>query len=557
MASKTVSSLFVEFRASTKKYADDMAAISRETRKFEKTLKPIADTAATIGFGLLAVGGAALGALGSAARAAANYGDTIRDASIRTGIATDQLGILKYTAEQNGLSFEGLQSGLKKFAVNVNATSKATSEQSKIFKSLGVSVKDSNGAFLPMTALIGKVSDKFNAMPDGIQKTALAVQLFGRNGTEMIEFLSLGSKGMTEFEERARRLGLAIGPDAAKAGDDFNDAMADLKAAMLGLSIAVGGALLPTLTRFAVTLANAVASVSDFVRSHQELFRVLGAVAGVIGGTGGVLVGFAGMLLILPKVTAAMSAFSLAMTANPVGVLVVGIGALVAALIYFRNEIAGGVAKAIGYWLDMQALMVLAASKVAGAVGLTGLAGSLRSASEWISRSAANMKDIGSVLLSGESDIVKSTNAVKGLKDGHDSLQASIDKTAKKSKQWIQELPQALPWFARSGAAGGFAPNMQGGIGRGSSESMRFPQPEMPQVASVSPRASGGGGRGVNVAVTYAPVMRFDGMPADAERFWRSKLAPLLKDGVRYNVEGVRDAVETAMRKQGAAFQHG
>ena len=514
----SVGKLFVEFEASMSAWNKQLKSMAKETKEFEKALKPTKDLAQSLGKGMALVGGAIVGAIGGMVKQAADYGDAIRDASIRTGIATDQIGILKYTAEQSGLSFEGLQVGLKKFAVNIHEAATGSKAQIAVFASMGIQVKDAQGKMLPLTAALGKVSDRFNAMPDGIEKTALAVELFGRNGTEMIEFLSLGSAAMREFEARARRLGLAIGPDAAKQADDFKDALADMKAALLGLSIAVGRSLLPALTSIAVRIANLVAGVRDFAETHQGLVEALTIVGGLVAFIGS---GLYGMFEIIPKLRAAWLALNAVMAANPILFAATVITAATVAIIVYRREI-------VSFLVDVLI-------PVLDAIGKVSLSARIM---------AERLKDVR-LVMDIEDSLEKSGAGVDNYRSKYDKLAASMGKIGKTAKEMVHELPYVLPWFMRLNPAAAF--EGAGGLGSFASGAGSFSS----AAASIPGGSRGSGGPSIAVTHTYAPRFHFDGVPADAEKFHREKLMPILKKDFEQNTRGLTKGLMSALRTHG------
>lgn len=463
--------LLVSIRASASEFSSDMKAIQREVKQTESVLKPIQQQAAAIGTALAATGLAAGAALIGMTKQAADYGDAIRDASIRTGIGTKELSVYKLAAEQSGSSLEELSGGLKIMAKNIEAASQGTDKQQRLFKDLGVSVKDADGKTRPFNDILKDVSNKFATMPEGVGKTALSLELMGKNGAASIEFLSLGAAGIDEFTAKAEKFGTVISADVAAKSDAFNDSLNDMKQAMLGLSLVVGEALMPSLTTLAITVADAIAGFTQFAGAHPQLIEAIAKLAGIIAGAGGLLLGLSGVLLILPKLQAAWLTLNLAFAANPIGLVIIGITALVAGLIAFRNEIAGGVAKAWSLLLAGVGAVVGALGTAAKALGLSGIGGALTKASDWIKDTSANLADMSKVLLAGEPTIAKATaavktqgvelertgKAVKGVSDqvkaaaqAHTEWVSAMDRAAASLQAFYEKMKQASADFANS-----------------------------------------------------------------------------------------------------------
>jgi hypothetical protein len=83
-------------------------------------------------------------------------------------------------------------------------------------------------------------------MPDGVQKTALAVKLFGKAGMDMIPMLNMGSRGLAEAQEKAAAYGKKMAELAPQA-DKFNDMMSELALNSKAAGINIADHFLPGL----------------------------------------------------------------------------------------------------------------------------------------------------------------------------------------------------------------------------------------------------------------------------------------------------------------------
>lgn len=253
-----------------------LSAIEKRAYKFGETLGKglkIGAAAATV----------ALGALALAVGKAIDNADQIRDLSIRLGTSTETLSAFGYAASQTGTDLDALGRGMKILAKNAADAIKPTSEQARIFDALGISVTDVTGKLKDQSVLIPEIADAFKGMEDGTTKTALALALFGKSGTDMIEFLNQGSGGLKEFEDKARSLGIVIDSETAAAADEFNDIMGDLKAIVAGGALTVAKELLPALKDAATALAE-MAHEGDLAKNiAAALNGVLQFGVGVMG----------------------------------------------------------------------------------------------------------------------------------------------------------------------------------------------------------------------------------------------------------------------------------
>jgi hypothetical protein len=139
--------------------------------------------------------------------------DTMNDLSQRIGINVKSLAGWQLAANQSGTSIESVAKGVKGLSAYMV-------DHADKLKAAGITATDANGAMV-------QLADLFAAMPDGVEKTALAVQLFGKAGMDMIPMLNMGSAGLAEAQEKARIYGERLAELAPQA-DQFNDQMEEL-----------------------------------------------------------------------------------------------------------------------------------------------------------------------------------------------------------------------------------------------------------------------------------------------------------------------------------------
>jgi hypothetical protein len=70
-----------------------------------------------------------------------------------------------------------------------------------------------------------EVADAFSEMKDGANKTALALMIFGRAGSDILPMFDKGAKGIKEMKDEAVRLGIAMSDAEIKKLDDYGDAI--------------------------------------------------------------------------------------------------------------------------------------------------------------------------------------------------------------------------------------------------------------------------------------------------------------------------------------------
>lgn len=327
-----LSTLEVQLRLAAESFSNDIRAAQREAKEFEKDMKPLKDAIFDIGSTMTAAGGLVLGAMSAMALKTADFGDALNDARQRTGVSAEDLSKLAYAAELSGTSMDGVSSAVKFLSKNMESAINKSGEQRSAFASLGISAKDLEEAHGDVNTVLLKIADRFTTLPDGAEKSAAAMQIFGKSGTDLIPLLNSGSEGIAAMGDEAERLGIVMSDEAAAAADEFNDKLAGLKGAAEGIGISIGSALIPPLTSFFEVATNVVVAVKDWVAAHPDLTRAVGALAAVITGAGGLLLGVTGIVAILPSLTVAFTVLT-----GPVGIAVLAVGALVTAFTAFPS----------------------------------------------------------------------------------------------------------------------------------------------------------------------------------------------------------------------------
>lgn len=221
-------------------WIDGLSKSERETKKFkanvEKNLKAAGTAFVTLGI----AGAAATAAL---IKSSINSADALLEQSQMFGVSVELLSSYKLGLEQAGTSNEDFAVGLKGLANAVDSDSEA-------FKRLQISTKNADGSLKDSNDLLEEIAGRFASMEDGITKTALAQDLFGKSGFKLIPFLNQGADGLAAMRQEAERLGLVISQDTAEAADQFNDNLLTLKAVVTGTGNELAAALLPRLVEF-------------------------------------------------------------------------------------------------------------------------------------------------------------------------------------------------------------------------------------------------------------------------------------------------------------------
>lgn len=197
--------------------------------------------------------------------------DELGKMSQKIGVSVQSLSAFRYAAQLAGTDFETLTKGIGRFSRVASDAANNLITAKRPFEDLSIEFKKSDGNLRDVEDMLLDVADKFSKMADGTKKAALAQELFGRAGVELIPFLNEGREGIARITAEAQKMGIIFDTKTAKAAEDFNDRMTDLKAASTGLFATIGSQLIPVLANYSQILVDDIKN-TDGVRESTRIF---------------------------------------------------------------------------------------------------------------------------------------------------------------------------------------------------------------------------------------------------------------------------------------------
>ena len=218
----------------------------------KRGLGGLTDTAKSVN-GVLANLGVAVSVAGLTAmmKSAIDTGDALDEMSQRVGVSVETLSVWKPAAEQSGVSGESFEKGLRKLSTTMLEAATGSEDAARGFSAVGVEFKNQDGTLRATDQVLLDLAERFKAMPDGAEKTVLAVQLFGKSGAELIPFLNQGRDGINELAAEMQALGVQMSSETAAQAGNFNDALDKLKLATQSIGNQIIASLLPALNDMA------------------------------------------------------------------------------------------------------------------------------------------------------------------------------------------------------------------------------------------------------------------------------------------------------------------
>jgi len=203
------------------------------------------------------------------------------------GVSTEALSGMSWAAGQSGVDIKALTTAMGRLNKGAATVESGVGAYADVFGFLGISATSASGDLKSADQLLLEIADSFEKMPDGAQKSAIAMELFGRSGAQMIPFLNAGASGISELTAQAERLGLVLSSEQASASEQFNDNLSILGATAKGTGNILAGELLPALNEFSgllVDIAEDGESVASMAGTLSGVMKILASVAIILGG---------------------------------------------------------------------------------------------------------------------------------------------------------------------------------------------------------------------------------------------------------------------------------
>ena len=332
------------------------------TQKAAMSASDIAGHLSTIGTGMTVVGGVITGALGGMLWKWTEYGSEIKDASDRTGVATEALSELKFVLEQNGTELSAFEMAQRNLTRALVESQTEGSNYAETLGRLGLTYQSLQG--LTPDEQFKRVAFAIGEAGDYTTQASLAMELFGaRVATQLMPTILSGQAGFEELAAKARELGIVMSEEAAGQAEAFGDTVDQLKASFMGVIIQMGPIIEKLINELIPALISGAEGVANFIKDHPVLIENLTKIA---LGVGGVNLAFGPLLQMLPgivslflsfKTMAALTGLAAATAAPQIASVgtaaataagATGVGALAAGLAAIAWPVAAGVAIVAG-----------------------------------------------------------------------------------------------------------------------------------------------------------------------------------------------------------------
>jgi hypothetical protein len=179
-----------------------------------------------------------------------------------TGLSTDALQELQFAANMTGVGTDQLNTNIFFLSRSMDAARRGSEQQAAAFAKLHVKVTGANGKLRDTDEVLMDLADRFADLPDGLEKTHLAMEVFGRSGARVIPLLNKGADGLREIREEAVKLT----DEQIEAGVEFTLLQKQIQAYMEGTWHQVAADVLPIFNQI-------LKRTLEWWRLNQQLVR--------------------------------------------------------------------------------------------------------------------------------------------------------------------------------------------------------------------------------------------------------------------------------------------
>ena len=229
--------------------------------------------------GMLA-GGLAIGSVIAGFKSAIAEGAKLQDLSDRFNLPASEIGKFAAAGKEMGVSVDDVAKSMAKLSINQTKALQGNEGLQNAFAKVGITMDDLEKS--SPTDLMNKVADAFKSGAVSGDEMAVAMELLGKGGINMVGMLQQGSDGIAKMAES---MGY-FDDETVAALDEADDAISKL-----------GTQAMLVFGQVASAIAPAVKVLADLVKTLNDvgaLLPILGAVTGfMMGGPVGAAVGAA------------------------------------------------------------------------------------------------------------------------------------------------------------------------------------------------------------------------------------------------------------------------
>lgn len=210
-------------------------------------------------------------------------GDAIQKLAQKTGASTEFLSRMDYAAKLSGSSLQGVAKAVQMAQRAAVEAADGTKQYADAFEKLGIDAAtfkelDAETQFLTLTEAMGKLTNASD-------RTAAAMDIMGRSGTEMLQVMAGGRQGLEGMWKEADKLGLTLDRVAADEMAAANDALTRISETLRGLGLTLATTFAGPIEQLAGWVQSAIGWLDSLTDAIGRVYFAFAELFGFVQGS--------------------------------------------------------------------------------------------------------------------------------------------------------------------------------------------------------------------------------------------------------------------------------
>lgn len=172
------------------------------------------------------------GAMKDAVVDSAAYADEILTLSTTTNLSTETLQEFQYMSELVDVSLDTVTSSLTKLTKSMASAKGGTGDAAEAFKTLGVSVVDSEGNLRKSEDVFYDIIDALGKIDNETERYAMSMSIFGKSAQELNPLIEAGTGAIKDFADEAHQVGYVLDDETLASLGAVDDSFQRMKTTM-------------------------------------------------------------------------------------------------------------------------------------------------------------------------------------------------------------------------------------------------------------------------------------------------------------------------------------
>ena len=232
------------FVAGTQRVSAALSSLEGDVAGMRSSLNTLTAISGAQLFGsIVSVTTSAISGLKGMAAAAAESIGAMSKLAERSGAAYSEIAGLQYAGDLAGVGMDAISQALVNADRLFVAAASGSTAASESLAKVGLSLQSLNG--MSSAGRFNAIAEALSNMPNSAERTAAAVELFGKSGAGLLPLFKDGAAGLQAMQAEAKKFGLSLTDMQGQNVDAMNDSFTRAAASVNGIVTQVTANLAP------------------------------------------------------------------------------------------------------------------------------------------------------------------------------------------------------------------------------------------------------------------------------------------------------------------------